>query len=179
MTFPKPMMSGDDFLMKVVRPAISHMNMYSVAAEKLLYMTAAHESMGFRYNKQVNGPALSFFQIEPPTLRDVFWRYSADRPAIRRGLIELLPPDYPLPLTDEYLERALLEHPMFAAAIARVRYWMVPEALPSAFDEQGLAEYAKEHYNTHLGKATAQRYYDDYHRYAPKNPPASWTQGVS
>ena len=43
----------------------------SGAAVRLLEMIAAHESGGFTYSRQLGGPALSLFQIEPVTYRDL------------------------------------------------------------------------------------------------------------
>lgn len=38
--------------------------------EELLYRTALHESMGGQYNKQIGGPARSWWQVEPDTAYD-------------------------------------------------------------------------------------------------------------
>ena len=43
----------------------------SESAIRLLCMIAAHESGGFRFTKQIRGPAVSLFQIEPASFRDV------------------------------------------------------------------------------------------------------------
>ncbi len=36
-----------------------------------LYLTALHESRGGKYDEQVNGPAMGWWQVEPTTARDV------------------------------------------------------------------------------------------------------------
>lgn len=43
--------------------------------KELLYQTALHESMGGRYNKQINGPARSAWQVEPNTAYDNIQNY--------------------------------------------------------------------------------------------------------
>ena len=57
-------------------------------------MTACHESGGFRYDRQVGGgPALSYYQIEPDTLFDLYKNYLGYRPE-RKGLLDqFLPAD--------------------------------------------------------------------------------------
>ena len=49
--------------------------MYSPAAVDVLLMICAHESLGTKYRKQINGPALGVFQMEPPT-HDSIWANS-------------------------------------------------------------------------------------------------------
>jgi len=49
------------------------------------------------------------------------------------------------------LEEQLIHNLAYATAIARVIYLRKPEALPAAFDIEGLAKYWKDHYNTYLG----------------------------
>jgi len=117
----------------------------SEAAVRLLLMIAAHESGGFTYCKQVNGPALGVFQMEPPTYRAVleYLERSGRFPSIPRNLRE---------------ERLVFDAD-FAAAIARVYLVSKPEPLPEADDLDGLAEYAKKHWNTYLGKATPEQYH--------------------
>ena len=146
---------------------------YSDAAYHLLLMTAAHESAGLKYDRQIKGPALSYFQIEPATHVDVFVSYLK----YRRELCELVLDGIPLssmrwvgrqlvPL-DEYL----VENPWYACKIARLVYFRVPQPLPKYDDENvlqslvGLSYYAKKHYNTVEGKATAGKYLADYKMY--------------
>jgi hypothetical protein len=46
----------------------------------------------------------------------------------------------------------------YACALARIRYWVAPAALPEANDVWGHARYWKDHYNTHLGAGRPQEY---------------------
>ena len=160
-------MNGDDFLYTVVRPVLETMEMWSPAAEKLLIMTAAHESGGFQHRVQVGGPALSYFQIEPPTFDDVWDRYLGGRPNRKAKVEQFLPADVE-PLT------ALKDDDNFACAIARMKYASVPAALPDVDDEMGLAAYAKEYWNTPLGKATPEKYFEDFKRWGPSIIPEEW-----
>ena len=50
------------FAHAIVRPTLYALDLHSPAAERLMLGTAAHESDGLRYIRQLGGgPALSFF----------------------------------------------------------------------------------------------------------------------
>jgi hypothetical protein len=56
----------------VIRPVLEYLHPdipYSHEAEDLLMMIAAHESHLGEYVKQVQGPALGIYQMEPDTLK--------------------------------------------------------------------------------------------------------------
>ncbi len=165
---PDPQTYADDFLRDVIEPVLMDMAMDGAQAEKILMMTACHESMGFRYRAQVGGPALSFFQIEPNTLDDLYTNYLAYRPD-KQALVDAY-----LPEGMDRLE-ALENVDKYACAAARMLYWRVPEALPAVTDDEGMAEYCKKYWNTEMGAATAQKYLDDYRLYGPNPEPAGWT----
>lgn len=164
---PDPQTNGDDFLTGVIIPVLTQIEMNSPEAQKLLMMTACHESMGFRYRKQVNGPALSYFQIEPATLNDLYDNYLAYRPD-KQALL-----DGYLPEGMDRLE-ALETQDDYACCAARLIYYRQPAAIPPVTDEEALAVYAKQYWNTELGKATPEKYLQDFHRYGPENPPSDW-----
>ena len=140
----------------VVRPTLEYLDPlipYSKEAEDLLMMTAAHESHLGTYLKQVGGPALGIYQMEPATHDDIWDNFLK----------------YKIPLANAvtvdniggmYDHSELITNLAYATAMARVHYWRVPEPLPK--DLRGLAEYAKKHWNTELGKATAEDYYNAY-----------------
>jgi hypothetical protein len=54
----------------------------------------------------------------------------------------------------------------FAAAMCRIHYYRVPEALPEAGDISRQAEYWKAHYNTPLGAGTEQEYLTNWYKYS-------------
>lgn len=152
-------MKIDYFIYNIIRPTLEKMDMWSPAAEKLLVMIACHESMGFRFRKQISGPAVSFYQIEPATFTDVWDRYLGRRQLKKANVVQFLPDDLTpieaLTISDE-----------FATSIARMKLYMVPEALPLATDDEGLARYAKKYWNSELGKATPEKYLNDFQIYA-------------
>lgn len=120
----------------------------SEAAVRLLAMIAAHESGGFKYVKQLKGPAVSIFQIEPETLKDL-----VDY-AKKRSLA--LPDCNP---------NQLIFNTKLSAAYARVFFMRFRDPLPDKDNIMGLARYAKRYWNTNLGKATVEDYYKAYVKY--------------
>ncbi len=157
----EPPMTAGRFLESALRPTLDEMKMGSPEAEKLLLMIAAHESAGFRYRKQVGGPALSYFQIEPDTLDDLYNNYLVYR-ADKQALLDRFWPEHM-----KYLD-ALEKVDAYACAAARLILWRVQEPLPEVGDDAGMARYAKRYWNTQAGKATAEKYLEDYYRYKPE-----------
>ena len=150
-----------DQLRRLIRETLksSPPNLYSLAAENLLLGTAAHESGGFEYLYQVNGPALGFFQMEPATLDDLYTHYLAYKPELRHAL-EILRP------------RALKRHEALSGCLAysivaaRLHYYRFPEPMPeNAHDIEQLAALYKRRWNTTAGKATETDFIDAYARY--------------
>lgn len=151
----------------VVRPTLRYLDPlvpYSETAVELLMMTQAHETNGGAFLKQVNGPALGIYQMEPATHDDIwdnFLKYN-EKLTVRlwdtRGDTGMEETSY------------LIHNVLYATAMARVHYYRDSEPLPGGdlSDESviwQLAEYAKRVYNTEKGKATAQDYYDKYLKY--------------
>lgn len=116
-------------------------------AVRLLLGTAAVESQFGTYLRQVHGPALGVFQMEPATF---------DWLQVKYGL------QYPI-IADR--EASELEWDLRLAIImARLRYRAVPKPLP-ADNVTALADYWKEHYNTKLGAGTVEQFMDRFTRY--------------
>ena len=141
------------FLEHVIRPTLDHLavaepRLGGRAAEQLMLGTAISESNINALVQHGGGPALSMFQIEPATFDDIYERYLRARPkfmiAVRELRVSALTPLEQLPA-----------NPFFACAIARMKYWMAPEALPDADDIDALGAYWKRHYNTLGGQGTA------------------------
>ncbi len=163
-------MNARDFRSLVVRPTLDYMAAWndrfrSAAAEELLVATAAHESGGFRHDRQLGGgPARGFFQIEPATFDDVVERYVAEIRPEWRDLIGglVLPLASP---TDQ-----LVWNQALGCAVARLRYYMAPAPLPSAGDRAGLAAYWKRHYNTAAGAGDEDGFLASLARYVDGRP---------
>lgn len=154
-------MDANQILTFVVRPTLHHLDPeipISRAAERVVLLTAAHESSGFRYIDQLSndparpGPAYGLWQMEAATLADHWaWLRARDgdghlvRPALLAKIEELLAPWPTLPLQ-------LHGNLYLACAMARVHYRRAPEPLPDDLD--GVAHLWKVRYNTVDGKGT-------------------------
>ena len=120
--------------------------LYSVAAEELLVITCAQESLGGTYLRQNDaqgwplGVARGIYQMEPATYRDLFQNYLRHAPLV---LDWLGSPGDLIRLTYDLV---------YATKIARLNYYRVKEALPQ--DLEGQFRYYKKYWNTELGAAT-------------------------
>ena len=129
---------------------------FSNSAVKLLQMTLAHESNCGQYIAQLGGPALGIYQMEPATQYDIDSNYLEYREELQ----------FRVDQTGHCVSKiSPLLNPVYATAMARVHYYRDKEALPSANDLIGLANYAKRVWNTEEGKATARDYYAAFEKY--------------
>lgn len=152
----------------VIRPTLQYLDPvipYSETAVELLMMTAAHESHLGEYIAQVGGPAMGIYQMEPDTESDIHDNFLA----YRRSLEYIVEATTPSSLIQDTDGADLIYSLPYATAMARVHYFRVSEALPegSLQNEETIrkmAAYAKKYYNTDLGKATEEDYYEAYMR---------------
>lgn len=124
--------------------------LYSENCVELMLMIVAHESVGGKHRRQIGGgPALSLYQIEPPT-HDSIWDNSdsikarAAKFGIKRDLSQL-------ELNDKY-----------ATFVARHYLAMDKNPLPKT--TEAMAVYCKSYWNR-TGKATPEKYLADYNRW--------------
>lgn len=144
---------------EIIRPTLKMMGAHSESAENLVFGTAAHESHCGTYVKQVSGPALGIYQMEPATYEDIWRNYLTSRTrrdeVLSWGLYGVKPP-----------AEAMVYDMRLATIMCRLHYMRFSEALPQADDLQGLAEYWKKYYNTKLGKGTPDKFISDYKRFS-------------
>jgi len=131
-----------------IQSTLQPIDLWSPAAEELLMATCAQESLMGAYRKQVNGPALGIFQMEPRDHDDIWKNYlafrnqmSADGAKIA-GKPELCTADM-LEFNDPY-----------AIFMCRIHYLRAIKPLPDAKDLGGLWVYYKAFYNSVNGAAT-------------------------
>ena len=119
-------------------------------ASNLVFETGMAES-GYRALEGYGSgnPAVSFWQIEPATIRDMWENYIS----YRKPLIEAT---YKLGLIEEKKEFSIFSNIALASAFCRIHYRRMPGAIPKAMP--GRAAYWKKHYNTRLGKGTVDHY---------------------
>ena len=121
-------------------------SLYSEPAVNLLLGTAAQESKFGTYLRQLgNGPAVGFFQMEKPTF---YWLKNAYEKKFNIGSFEEL---------EFNIKQAIL--------LCRLRYYIVPEALPAADDIESLAAYWKKYYNTFNGAGKMEDFIYNYKKY--------------
>ncbi|MDP5041264.1 MAG: hypothetical protein NWQ26_10405, partial [Paraglaciecola sp.] len=96
------------FQHEVIRPVLEKMHASNLAAEELLLGTAVQESLNFKYRRQMgNGPARSYFQMEPATHDDIwnnYLKYNARRAALVTSFLSSPDADkhYELENNDQY-----------------------------------------------------------------------------
>lgn len=140
----------------IVRPTLKHLGMHSEASERLVWITGIAESR-YLYVKQVRGPALSWWQIEPKTSDWLWFDYLQRRSDLKDRVEDFAAPH---PITGQLTWNAAL-----ACALCRVRYWTVPEKLPDAEDADGMGAYWKDHYNSAGGAGDPEKFAALYRQY--------------
>lgn len=117
----------------IIKPTLEYMggNYNSVEARFLLLCTAAIESDCGQFIKQVGGPALGIWQNEPDTHNDTWAHcdalrdYCFGRKIANLGLCKNSEDE-----SSDY-KQDLISSPMYACAMARLKYSMTPKALPA------------------------------------------------
>lgn len=139
----------------VVRPALRDIGLHSQAAEDLVMGTGAQESR-LEYIKQIRGPALGLFQVEPATYFDYWDNFIDRRPELRDAIFESLDVTYRPPV-----ERVV--HDLrFAAMMCRIHYRRIRAPLPPEGDVEAMAAYWKRYYNTVHGRGTEEEFVRNY-----------------
>lgn len=129
-------------------PALNMIGLNSSSAHVLMLGTGIAET-NYQYLKQFNnGPALGFYQIEPATYNDIY-RYlnRYDKKQLKETCMSACLyaawPD----------KEALVYNLRWSIIIARLKYYMFAEAIPSSSDAVNMANYYKKYYNSVEGKA--------------------------
>lgn len=129
---------------EIVTPALKRIGLASPAAINLVTGIGLVES-GYRTRKQVNGPALGYWQMEPATERDCWTNFLNYRPFLAGLVRKIAEPDKPSSLL-------LLSNDAYASAMCRIRLYRSPDPLPSPDCALALCQYWKLHYNSLIGK---------------------------
>jgi len=131
----------------IIKPAITDLLMNSDDAIALLLFTCANESNGGTYIKQLKGPALGIYQMEPTTYNDIWVNFIMPNASLRLIMTHHFDS---ATLPDEY---RLMYDLRFATAMTRIHYARVKLPLPKADDIDAIWDYYKTHYNSSNGKA--------------------------
>jgi len=149
----------------VIKPSLEDLQMLSDDAVELLVFTCAVESGGGTYLKQIKGPALGIYQMEPETYWDIQLHYLPNKPQLNIILYTKFGLN-PYPVNDEY---RLIYDLRYATAMARIHYSRFVEPLPNHKDVPGLWEYYKTYYNTSEGAAQVDQTIQKYLSYINHN----------
>ena len=145
-------MNAQQLLDYIITPTLKYMggNYCTDNARMLLLATAAIESKCGYYIKQVGGPALGVWQMEPATEKDIWVNCDAvQSDNFNQTIADLLC------ATEEHpVSNALMILPMYACAMARLKYSMDAEPLPDHNNLMAMYVYYKRIYNTPLGAST-------------------------
>ena len=127
-------------------------------AIQLVLETGLVES-NYKFLRQLgNGPARSFWQVEPATAVDNLAHYLKHRTPLMHKCADVSMIDikhwqsFSSPLWSDILEKSI------AAGIihCRLKYWRVPKRMPNTLE--GRAEYWKTYYNSSDGAGTEEKY---------------------
>ena len=149
-------MNSQQLLDHIITPTLKYMggNYDSLDARMLLLSTAAIESNCGYYIKQVGGPALGIWQMEPDTHGDI--RCNSDAIQLGEPLRHRVNQLSMSPCNN--INNDLIVSPMYACAMARLKYSMDPKRLPSYNDKHAIYDYYKRIYNTELGASTREKF---------------------
>jgi hypothetical protein len=129
----------------IITPSLKAVDLYSPEATDLLLYTGLQESR-YEYVAQLgNGPARSFWQVEPNTARDHFENYLKYREDLLFKVNEMTP-------IGRGFKAELTLNLGFAVVMARLVYRRSPDPLPELGDGVGMAKIYKKVYNTPLGR---------------------------
>jgi hypothetical protein len=145
-------MNAQQLLDYIIKPTLEYMggNYNSKNAQMLLLATAAIESKCGYYIKQINGPALGIWQMEPETYHDIMLNCDA----LKCGYVGMRIHK----LRGVWNTEPLIVSPMYACAMARLKYSMDTAPLPFYGDIYAIYEYYKRIYNTPLGASTFEKF---------------------
>jgi hypothetical protein len=130
----------------IVVPPLSALNIRSPHIVELLVFTCAVESAGGTYVKQVKGPALGIYQIEPKTFTDLWTNYILRKPDIV-NMLSLHFSINRIPQPEEVI------HDLRLATICTALYYQYKRAIPIDSNIDTLWNLYKKYYNTDLGAA--------------------------
>ncbi len=150
----------------IIKPTLEHMDSlggnYNTKEARFLKLgTGAIESNCGQFIKQIGGPALGIWQMEPVTHDDIWLNCDALKNGEFASLISRLRDRRHVKHEWEHLATS----PMYACAMARLKYAMDTQPLPKLTSDKDFIntvfyKYYKRIYNTSLGDATFDRWTD-------------------
>lgn len=159
------MLNINQFRDCLIKPVLDDLQIYSKEAEELLVFTCAAESHGGSFIKQIKGPALGIYQMEPNTHNDIWDSYLK----FRLSMIQKITLKFDCPVIPR-AERLIYDM-RYSTMMARIHYLRIKYPLPPFDDIDAIWSYYKDHWNTNQGKAKKDASIKLYHRFVgTKNP---------
>lgn len=153
------MLDINQFREHIVLPALHDLQLYTKELAELLVFTCAVESAGGTYVKQINGPAVGIYQIEPNTLTDLWVNCIVRNPSYMNLLcMNFNLHKAPMPVD-------LITNMKLASAICALTYKR-HRNINITMDVDCLWDLYKKYYNTHLGKAEKEPSIKAYKKFA-------------
>jgi hypothetical protein len=125
-----------------------------------LVLTTGIVESGYRYIRQISGPARGFWQVEPATAHDNVVSYLKYRKRLLPKCAKVT--NTPMEIWDDSNMEVwsdVLESNISAGIVhCRLKYWRSPGPIPSNTD--GMAKYWKKNYNTEQGAGTLRHFKD-------------------
>lgn len=132
----------------ILTPTLSLLQKYSRDAVELLIFTCAAESNGGTFIRQIEGPALGIYQMEPATHQDIFINYIHKN----SSLMSILGLNFQC---NGFIDAERMVYDIrYATVMARLHYSRFPEPLPNKNNIEGMFKYYKKYFNSPLGKST-------------------------
>ena len=147
-------MNAQQLLDCIIKPTLEYMggNYASKNASMLLLSTAAIESKCGHYIKQIGGPALGIWQMEPATHEDIWLNCDFLVLRMQQEVIA------DLAVCNVGESKSLITSPMYACAMARLKYSMDSAPLPPYDNIRAVYDVYKRVYNTPLGASTYEKF---------------------
>ena len=146
-------MNAQQLLDCIIKPTLEYMggNYASKNASMLLLSTAAIESKCGHYIKQIGGPALGIWQMEPATHEDIWMNCDVLDGCVGQDVALLAG-------IHKADAGSMVIYPMYACAMARLKYSMDSAPLPPYDNIRAVYDYYKRIYNTPLGASTYEKF---------------------
>lgn len=131
----------------VIKPVLKALNRYTPPFEELLIATMAHESLGGSYLKQIQGPALSAYQMEPSTHDSIWNTYFVQHVQLGLNVLNICG------MNRRPKAERLATDLLYATCMAVALYQWRRADVPSCTDIDKIYEVYKKCWNTYAGDA--------------------------
>ena len=134
---------------------LKKMDLHSPEASDLVYKTGKVES-GYKYLRQIKGPARGLFQCEPWVAVDICKNYLHYRKDLMRKVADatMVKLSYFVDSKEDDWNFILETNVAAQIAMCRLHYRRIPKPLPSS--AEGQAKYWKKYYNSMAGRGTVE-----------------------